>query len=391
MSFDNSHAAHLTVAACIGRRDKLRVDPGPVIAVFGSSLGYLNEIPEQLSLWLPFLESKTLLKQHGGTRMFYLKYGIRTIIVALMFTLVYLLAFDSTVLVRQLAKIDSGRKHYKGDYQFGADWFTYNIRVWNRILVDFKGKANLSYLEIGVYEGRSAIWMLENILTHSSARVTAIDIFPDDLQQKFIANLEKAGARNKVNILKGKSQEKLRGLPLNSFDIVYVDGSHRAKHVFLDAALAWDLLKDGGLLIFDDYPWPSDRFPMDLRPKMPIDTFLLAFGDELELVHKDWQVAVRKVKGACQKYLCSTVGNYGYAWLKRELYDLSTDKTVELSDSEKSALERFLRSYQDIRLDRRELAKAIEKNSVLRSLQQRIGLLSQVREVQSLTPDPAHL
>jgi hypothetical protein len=116
--------------------------------------------------------------------------------------------------------------------------------------------------------------------------------------------------------------------------------SHRAKHVFLDAALSWDLLKDGGLLIFDDYELEL-KAPADLRPKVPIDTFLLAFGEELEVVHKGYQVAVRKTKG---------------------------------SENEKSALEQLLRSYHDVRLDRRELAKVIEKDSVLRGLEKRISL-----------------
>ena len=37
-----------------------------------------------------------------------------------------------------------------------------------------------------------------------------------------------------------------------SFDFIYVDASHRAPDVLLDAVLAFQLLRIGGLIIFDD-------------------------------------------------------------------------------------------------------------------------------------------
>ena len=86
-----------------------------------------------------------------------------------------------------------------------------------------KGKPSINYLEIGVFEGRSAIWMLENILTASTAKMTCMDIFPGQLQGKFLANLRISGFYENVTVIKGRSQVELRYLPLNSFDIVYID------------------------------------------------------------------------------------------------------------------------------------------------------------------------
>jgi Methyltransferase domain len=309
--------------------------------------------------------------------MFSLKTRPRMFIVILILILGYNVYRNPAVLVGQTLTASSpggsNAMHYKKQYQFSEDWFTYNIPVWQWMFERLKGKENLRYLEIGVFEGRSAIWMLENVLTHPTARLTAVDIFFGHLEKKFRENLEKSGFQSKVNILKGTSQERLRQLPVDFFDIIYIDGSHRAKHVFLDAALSWDLLKYGGLLIFDDYELEL-KAPADLRPKVPIDTFMLAFGEELELVHKGYQVAVRKTKGGCPKDMCSTIGRYGYAWLERRLYELPTVKAVDLSENEKNALEQLLRSYHDVRLDGRELAKLIEKDSVLRGLAKRISL-----------------
>ena len=271
------------------------------------------------------------------------------------------------------------RSIYKKDYQFSSDWFTYHIRVWESLLTEFKDKADVRYLEIGVLEGRSAIWMLENILTHPSARLTAIDIFPDDLQERFVGNIDKSGFRDKVEIVKGKSQAKLRELPLGSYDLIYIDGSHRAKHVFVDAALSWDLLKEGGVLIFDDYLW-NIELPSDLIPKGPIDTFLMAFGDEIELLHREYQVAIRKSKRSCERDRCSTIGQYGYDWRQRALYELSTDKPVPLAEEEKAALEQFLLSYVDFRLNQRELVERVQRNEMMRKLQSKLAFFPQLKE-----------
>lgn len=274
---------------------------------------------------------------------------------------------------------DADRSLDSKDYQFSSDWFTEHIRVWEQLLTEFKGKADVRYLEIGVFEGRSAIWMLENILTHPSARLTAIDIFPGDLQERFVGNLDKAGVRDKVELFKGTAQETLRELPLASYDIIYIDGSHRAKHVFLDAALSWDLVKAGGVLIFDDYLWNLE-LPLDVIPKGSIDTFLMAFGDELELLHREDQVVVRKSQRSCARDICSTIGPYGYDWTQRALYQLSTDKPVPLADEEKAALEQFLVSYVDFRLNPREVAERVQRNQILRKLQRRLAFFPQPNE-----------
>ena len=87
-------------------------------------------------------------------------------------------------------------------------------------------------------------------------------------------------------------------LPDNSFDIIYVDGGHAAQTVFAQAAITWQLLKIGGVLIFDDYQWRKGKWPIDLRPEMVIDTFLTAYSQELELLNRQRNVFVRKVKGS---------------------------------------------------------------------------------------------
>jgi predicted O-methyltransferase YrrM len=185
-------------------------------------------------------------------------------------------------------------EHNKKEYEFTQDWFTVRIPKWTEILEPFKGKPNLHYLEIGVHEGRSALWMLENILTHPTARITCLDIFVvKDTYDRFLANLKLSGFEDKTTIIKGKSQTTLRSLPFDSYDIVYIDGSHVAPDVLLDAALSWDLLKRGGIMIFDDYMWEWELPPQE-RPKIAIEAFLRIFKNELQVLHQEYQIIIKK-------------------------------------------------------------------------------------------------
>ena len=60
-------------------------------------------------------------------------------------------------------------------YRFQADWFSPTIDEWTETLAEYKAKPNVSFLEIGSFEGRSAIWLLENILTDPTAHLTCVD------------------------------------------------------------------------------------------------------------------------------------------------------------------------------------------------------------------------
>lgn len=183
----------------------------------------------------------------------------------------------------------------EAEYEFTTDWVTPHANIWTEQLKHLKGKPNVHALEIGSFEGRSAIWFLENILIHPTSSITCVDIFDEKAyEDKFDRNIQASGLANKVKKIKGSSQKVLRELEWNSYDFVYIDGSHIAKDVLVDAVLSWDLLKVGGIIIFDDYQWNVDRYPPWRRPKIAIDAFLQVLGPYIEVSHKEYQVVVRK-------------------------------------------------------------------------------------------------
>ncbi|MBW4494065.1 MAG: class I SAM-dependent methyltransferase [Oscillatoria princeps RMCB-10] len=191
-------------------------------------------------------------------------------------------------------------------YQFTQDWFSWNIPILQVYLGRFAHRPDLQFLEIGSWEGRSTCWLLENILTHESGKITCIDTFEgsvehkhfeagylNSIEERFDFNIAIAGAREKVTKIVGMSQEVMRALPLNCYDTIYIDGSHLPSDVLADAVLSWGLLKVGGLMIFDDYDFEFINSP-DLNTKIGIDAFLTAFKRKIKILHVGGQVILEK-------------------------------------------------------------------------------------------------
>jgi predicted O-methyltransferase YrrM len=90
--------------------------------------------------------------------------------------------------------------------------------------------------------------------------------------------------------MKGQSSGALTNLiaaKSEPFDLVYVDGSHIAPDVLADAVLAFQLLRVGGLMIFDDYIWsmdPDGRQDSLRMPKPAIDVFINIFQRKLKVM-----------------------------------------------------------------------------------------------------------
>jgi len=197
------------------------------------------------------------------------------------------------------------------EYQFTKDWFNWAPEIWNQLTLMLSGTAtNRQFLEIGSFEGRSSIWIAENMMQENDI-LRCIDTWEggeehgeEDMggvEDRFRHNLivaTKKLPRRRIFQLKGTSTKKLAELQShpsgNSFDFIYIDGSHIAKDVLTDACMAWPLLKPKGLMVFDDYLWTPNARDILHRPKAAIDAFINLFAEEVEIVHIGYQLIVRK-------------------------------------------------------------------------------------------------
>jgi len=184
------------------------------------------------------------------------------------------------------------------DPTFTKDWFTDNLEHFR-----FCAKVVLSHdsaLEIGCFEGRATLWLLETF-----GHVDAIDTFTGGgehsgvdmakVRERFIENTRHAG--ESLALHEGRSDDvlvNLLGLG-RRYDFIYVDGSHASRDVIIDACLGWRMLAKGGVMLFDDYLWSRGATEMD-NPRPAIDFFLSTHCDELDVLYRGWQVSVRKIK-----------------------------------------------------------------------------------------------
>lgn len=188
---------------------------------------------------------------------------------------------------------------------FTQDWLNTKdiIPHWERILIPMSDKP-LSMLEIGCFEGRSTLWFLQNILRHKDSRITVVDTFKGDTQQKAMG-VETEGMRerfsenvkdySKVSVWEGDSKEILKTMD-DEFDIIYIDGSHYQIDVLRDMVLSFDLLKLGGVMICDDYRMVFNSDDVYNKPAIAIEAFESVYNPKITVLHKGWQVILRREK-----------------------------------------------------------------------------------------------
>jgi predicted O-methyltransferase YrrM len=174
-------------------------------------------------------------------------------------------------------------------FNFTTDWFCGNEKHFSKYLAHLEDTP-CRILEIGCYEGRATVWLLENIATHPDATIKCIDVLE---QKSFWRNILAARSPEKVRLEIGLSRNLLRLCPANAFDFVYVDGHHGTVSVLEDAVLSFLLLKRNGIMAFDDFKW-KDRASPDGTPKLAINAFLRIYRRKITVLMKDYQVWIRK-------------------------------------------------------------------------------------------------
>ena len=194
------------------------------------------------------------------------------------------------------------------EYQFTKDWFAWAPEVWTQLTPMLPHGTQRSFLEIGSFEGRSAVWIAENMMNPGDT-LYCIDTWEGgeehkaggedmgSVESRFDHNRQKVMAENDVAVFKFKDTST-RWLAAaireyEAFDFIYIDGSHIAKDVLTDACMAWPMLQPKGLMVFDDYMWGDPRDILH-RPKPAIDAFTNIFAEEAEIVHVGYQLVVRK-------------------------------------------------------------------------------------------------
>ena len=175
----------------------------------------------------------------------------------------------------------------------------YVTDIWLKAYQDIKGNPAINYLEIGVGEGRSFFWMLDNIVTSESSQAIAIDPYElymagtTHVQHRFLHNLKASGLERKVTFINDFSQNQLHNLEKDFFDVILIDGHLDAPQVIRDLDGCLPLLKTGGFITLDDYLWKSHS-PEMTSPQDSVDNWLKKHP-ELVILHRSYFILARKI------------------------------------------------------------------------------------------------
>lgn len=195
--------------------------------------------------------------------------------------------------------------NYKFSKKFNF-WNSEHITNFKEIRWIYRGKDDCAFLEIGVFEARTTVYLLDEVLTGKNCCITCID---PNLQPKGRHNLSFHTSR--VIMYDESSFEILTHLLClkKSFDFIYVDGDHNASNLLQDLVLSWKLLKVGGIILIDDYEmeatdpyfyqshkefnvYPRLKF---IHPKIAIDAFKNIYRGQYNLIIDNYQVGLKKI------------------------------------------------------------------------------------------------
>jgi predicted O-methyltransferase YrrM len=185
------------------------------------------------------------------------------------------------------------------NYKFTNKWFDYNLNHLIYLFDKYDIDKKINILEIGSFEGRSAIFFLTFF---KESKIYCVDTWlGSNEQNNYNFNLvEKVFNANTQNFTSRivkckmssdfffKNQKKLR------FDIIYIDGSHHYKQVYRDAINSFKILKLRGIIIFDDFLFRYYK-KVHHNPISAIYKFLKKNKNKIKIKSMYRQIAVTKI------------------------------------------------------------------------------------------------
>ena len=162
-----------------------------------------------------------------------------------------------------------------------------------------KLKANFIFLEIGSYEGNSAIFVANYF---KNSEIYCIDNWHkteeyinhknfSEIENNFDHNVNDCSNIKKIKL----SSDNFFKNNIKQFDVIYIDGYHYGPQVQKDCENAWKFLKKNGYLICDDYIWDFYK-NIKKNPCFAINQFLFKIKGSFKVEKvSNSQIFIRKI------------------------------------------------------------------------------------------------
>lgn len=197
-------------------------------------------------------------------------------------------------------RFKENHKNYLITKKTTTDYFSLNAYYWDLIIN--KNFKEFSYLEIGSWEGNSALYILKNFTTKKVVCVDIWDLYDDKYKEEHLKRFENFNYNlkefeKKFTFFKNTS-DKFFEINKERFDLIYIDGSHDAQQVYKDICNSWAYLNHNGIIVCDDYFYgniSSDK--NENVPALSINRFLRENKDMIQIICvNNTQIFFKKIK-----------------------------------------------------------------------------------------------
>ena len=184
---------------------------------------------------------------------------------------------------------------------------------WNIIYNTIDVTKPITCLEIGSHEGQSAMYFLKNILVNPLSKLICVDPFyknswsrtdPSVINYEdiFNINISNNDKNNQIHKFVGINKDFYKSTKYQqmNIDVAYIDDNHTYESTKLNIESIYPKLKQGGIMIFDDYDGdycdPNDKnagHHWTDPVKKAVDEFLT--HTSMKIIFQEYQVILQKI------------------------------------------------------------------------------------------------
>ena len=176
----------------------------------------------------------------------------------------------------------------------------FSPHAFNFLTILKKFKRQFNYLEIGSYEGNSALFVANNF---PNSHISCVDTWvkTDEYDKKINFNIIEKNFNNNIsnhkNIKKSKNtSDDFFKKNNTNYDVIYIDGHHLGSQVYKDIKNSWSCLSKYGYLICDDYIWNIESKNIQSTPCYAINKFLKEIKNNYRVICvSNSQIYIKKV------------------------------------------------------------------------------------------------
>jgi predicted O-methyltransferase YrrM len=186
------------------------------------------------------------------------------------------------------------------NYKYSQSWF-FHSEIKNELFKFMDKSKQIHILEIGCFEGLSSVFFADNFLYNLNSTLTCVDPFlniDNNDHKQFLLNNEEQNFDYNISVCNNSEKILVKKISSDSFfeenkktyNFIYIDGCHNCDFITRDMENSFKFLEINGIMWMDDYGGGDG-----IQIKNTMNQFLEKYEGQYELIHKGYQLAIKKL------------------------------------------------------------------------------------------------